>query len=75
MPAVGRLPAAQVRPQTQGGPGDAAGFAALLALGTAVSTWQAVRATQAEAVALANEQRDNEHATQAEKERDEVRAL
>src|SRR5262249_8122079 len=67
----------------------AAGFAALLVLGTAVSAWQAVRATQAEAVAIA-EPDDKEHARQAEAEqravavrneqvanqqRDQVRAL
>jgi hypothetical protein len=44
-----------------------AGFAALLMLGTAVSAWQALRATQAEAVAIA-ERDDKEHARQAEAE-------
>jgi WD40 repeat protein/serine/threonine protein kinase len=53
----------------------AAAFLVLLLLGVAGSAWQAVRATQAEAAALANKQQANEHATQAEKERDEVRAL
>jgi WD40 repeat protein/tRNA A-37 threonylcarbamoyl transferase component Bud32 len=60
----------------------AAGFAVLLVLGTAVSTWQAVRATQAEAVALVNEHQANDNAVQAqEKEREayqqrnEVQAL
>jgi WD40 repeat protein/serine/threonine protein kinase len=67
----------------------AVGFAALLVFGTAVSAWQAVRATQAEAVAQANEHRANAHAGQAEqkeqeakterdeakRQRDEVRAL
>src|SRR5207244_782625 len=56
---------------------------------TAVSAWQAVRATQAEAVALANEQQANANAEQAQEkeqeanqqrnaaqqQRDEVRAL
>jgi WD40 repeat protein/serine/threonine protein kinase len=64
-------------------------FVAVLVLGTAVSAWQAVRATQAEAVALANEQQANTNAVQAEekeqqaneqrdeaqRQRDEVRAL
>src|SRR5207245_7797049 len=40
----------------------AAGFAALLVLGTAVSAWQAVRATQAEAAALVHEQQANDNA-------------
>src|SRR5438128_1186168 len=40
----------------------AAAFAALLLLGVAVSAWQTVRATQAEAAALANEQQANAHA-------------
>ncbi|HLJ95397.1 MAG TPA: serine/threonine-protein kinase [Gemmataceae bacterium] len=60
----------------------AVGFAALLVLGTAVSAWQAVRATQAEAVALANEQQANANATAAQEkereagqQRDEARAL
>jgi serine/threonine protein kinase len=60
----------------------AIGFAAVLILGTAVSAWQAVRATQAEAVAQANEHRADAHAAQAEhkeqeakNERDQVRAL
>ena len=46
-----------------------------LLLGVAASTWQAVRATQAEAVALANEQNANEHAAQANQQRDDARAL
>jgi WD40 repeat protein/serine/threonine protein kinase len=46
--------------------GTAAGFAALLLLGVAASAWQAVRATQAETVALANEQKANTNAAQAE---------
>jgi WD40 repeat protein/serine/threonine protein kinase len=60
----------------------AAGFAALLMLGTVVSARQAVRATQAETVAQENEHRANAHAAQAEQkehevknERDQVRAL
>jgi WD40 repeat protein/serine/threonine protein kinase len=59
-----------------------AAFAALLLLGVAGSAWQAVRATQAEVVAVA-ERDDKEHARQAEAEqraeaqqqRDEARAL
>ena len=63
-------------------------FAALLLLGVAGSSWQAVRATQAEAVALANEQGDanaaqaqekeqeaNQQRDEAQKQRDEVQAL
>jgi hypothetical protein len=46
----------------------AAAFAALLLLGAVVSAWQAVRATRAEAVAVAN-------AGQANEQRDEVLAL
>jgi len=43
----------------------------VLVLGTAVSAWQAVRATQAEAVAMANEQQASANAAEAkEKERD-----
>jgi WD40 repeat protein/serine/threonine protein kinase len=67
----------------------AAAFAAVLLLGVAGSGWQAVRATQAEVAALANEQQANANAVQAElkeqeanrlrdeaqKQRDEVRAL
>jgi WD40 repeat protein/serine/threonine protein kinase len=60
----------------------AVGFAVLLVLGVAASTWQAVRATQAETVAQANENKANAHAAQAEQkeqeaknERDQVRAL
>jgi WD40 repeat protein/serine/threonine protein kinase len=67
----------------------AVGFAALLVLGTTVSAWQAVRATQAETVAQANEHQATVHAAQAEqkeqeaknerdeaqRQRDEVRAL
>src|SRR6516162_7707457 len=57
----------------------AAGFAALLLLGTAVSAWQAVRATQAEVAALANEHQANanaakaqEHEHKANQQRDEA---
>ena len=60
----------------------AAGFAALLVLGTVVSSWQAVRATTAEAQANANatqaEEKAREATTQrdeAQKQRDEVRVL
>jgi serine/threonine protein kinase len=67
----------------------AAAFAALLLLGVAASMWQAVRATQAEAVALANKQQATANAAQAQEkeqeanqqrdearqQRDEVRAL
>src|SRR5439155_7892420 len=53
----------------------AAGFAALLVLGTAVSSWQAVRATQAETVALASEHQANEQRDEAQQQRDEARAL
>jgi WD40 repeat protein/serine/threonine protein kinase len=73
----------------QSGLATAAGFAILLVLGTAMSAWQAVRATQAETEALANEQYANANAAKAEKneqeanqqrddaqkQRDEVRAL
>jgi WD40 repeat protein/serine/threonine protein kinase len=45
----------------------AAGFAALLVLGTTVSAWQAVRATQAEKAAVA-ERDEKEQARQAETE-------
>jgi hypothetical protein len=49
----------------------AAAFAAVLVFGMATSVWQAVRATQAEAVALANEKKANANAVQAqEKEQD-----
>jgi WD40 repeat protein/serine/threonine protein kinase len=51
----------------------AVGFAALLVLGTAVSAWQAVRATQAETVALANELRADAHAAQAEQKEQEAK--
>jgi serine/threonine protein kinase len=60
----------------------AAAFAALLLLGVTASTLQAVRATQAEAEALANEQQANANAAKAEKKeqeanqkRDEVQVL
>jgi WD40 repeat protein/serine/threonine protein kinase len=67
----------------------AAAFAALLLLGVVGSTWQAVRATQAEAVARANAHQANANAVQAQekeqeatqqrdeaqRQRDEVRAL
>jgi WD40 repeat protein/serine/threonine protein kinase len=60
----------------------AAGFAALLVLGTVVSAWQAVRATQAEGVANANavqaqekEHEANQQRDEAQRQRDEVKAL
>jgi WD40 repeat protein/serine/threonine protein kinase len=60
----------------------AAAFAALLLLGVTASTWQAVRATQAEGVANANavqaqekEQEANEQRDEAQQQRDEARAL
>jgi WD40 repeat protein/serine/threonine protein kinase len=67
----------------------AAAFAALLLLGTAASTWQAVRATQAETLALTNEQNAtanariaqekeqeaNQRRVEAQQKHDEVRAL
>jgi WD40 repeat protein/serine/threonine protein kinase len=53
----------------------AVGFVALLVLGVAVSAWQAVRATQAETVAQANEQQANEQRDEAQQQRDEARAL
>jgi serine/threonine protein kinase len=67
----------------------AAAFAALLLLGVVVSSWQAVRATQAEAMAIVNEQEAKANAVQAQekeqeanqqrneaqKQRDEVRVL
>jgi WD40 repeat protein/serine/threonine protein kinase len=67
----------------------AAGFAAVLFLGAAVSSWQAVLATEAEGIALANEHKAQAHAAQAhkneqeanqqrdkaQKEHDEVKAL
>jgi eukaryotic-like serine/threonine-protein kinase len=60
----------------------AAAYAVLLLLGVAASAWQAVRATQAEAVALAAERQANDNAVQAQekeqeanKQRDEVQAL
>src|SRR5439155_5998331 len=52
----------------------AAGFAALLLMGVAASAWQAVRATQAEAVAVA-ERDDKELARQAEAEQRDVAVL
>jgi WD40 repeat protein/serine/threonine protein kinase len=62
--------------------GTAAAFAVLLLLGIAASVWQAVRATQAETVALDHEQKANENAVharvkeqEANHQRDEVRAL
>jgi serine/threonine protein kinase len=51
----------------------AAGFAGLMMLGTAVSAWLAARATQAEAVAQANEHRANAHAAQVEQKEQEVK--
>src|SRR5262249_25565693 len=50
----------------------AAGFAALLVLGTAVSAWQAARARQAEAVARANEQQAAANAAQAQEKEQEA---
>jgi WD40 repeat protein len=50
----------------------AAAFAALLLLGVAASAWQAVRATQAEVAALANEQQANANAAQANEQRDDA---
>jgi hypothetical protein len=50
----------------------AAGFALLLMLGMLVSAWQVVRATQAEAVALDNEQKANANAAEANQQRDEA---
>jgi serine/threonine protein kinase len=50
----------------------AAAFAALLLLGVAASTWQAVRATQAEAVAMAQEQQANTNAAKARKNEQEA---
>ena len=81
--ADGQLPAAQVRPQdTRRRLATAAAFAALLLLGTVVSSWQAVRATTAEAQANANATQAQEKAQEAttqrdeaQKQRDEVRAL
>jgi WD40 repeat protein/serine/threonine protein kinase len=60
----------------------AAAFAALLLLGVAASAWQAVRATDAEAAAIANEQQANANAAkatkneqEANKQRDDAQAL
>jgi WD40 repeat protein len=60
----------------------ATGFAVLLIVGATVSTWQAVRATQAEAEAMTNEKQAHDNAAQAQKneqeakeQRDEARAL
>src|SRR5207247_5984323 len=53
----------------------AAAFTALLLVGVAGSTWQAVRATQAERVALAHEDEANQQRDEAQRQRDEVRAL
>jgi WD40 repeat protein len=47
-------------------------FAALLLLGVAASTWQAVRATQAEAAALMNEQQATASAAQAQDKEQEA---
>jgi serine/threonine protein kinase len=49
-----------------------AGFVVLLVLGVAGSAWQAVRATQAEMVALANEQKANANAVQAQEKEQEA---
>jgi uncharacterized protein HemX len=53
----------------------AAAFLLLLVLGGTGRAWQAVRATQAETVALANERQANEQCDEAQQQRDEVRAL
>jgi WD40 repeat protein/serine/threonine protein kinase len=50
----------------------AVGFAALLVLGTAISAWQTVRATQAEADALVHEQQANANAVQAKEKEHEA---
>jgi WD40 repeat protein/serine/threonine protein kinase len=50
----------------------AVGFGTLLMLGTAVSAWQAVRATQAEAVAVVHEQQANESALEAHEKEQEA---
>ena len=64
VPAVGRLPAAEVRPQAPDGAGDGRGRSRLLlVLGAAVSTWQAVRATRAERA----ERAERDRAVAAEK--------
>jgi WD40 repeat protein/serine/threonine protein kinase len=61
---------------------SATSFAFLLVMSVAASTWQAVRATEAETVALEKEREAEHHAVKAEhneqeakKERDEVTAL
>ena len=51
----------------------AAAFAAVLLLGVVASTWQAVRATGAEAVAQANERQANANAAQAEQKQKEAK--
>ena len=50
----------------------AVGFAAVLMLGTTVSAWQAVRATQAEAVALVHAEQANDNAVQAQEKEQEA---
>jgi WD40 repeat protein/serine/threonine protein kinase len=50
----------------------AAAFAALLLLGVVVSSWQAVRATQAEAMAVENEQKATANAVQAQEKEQEA---
>jgi WD40 repeat protein/serine/threonine protein kinase len=50
----------------------AAAFAALLLLGVAASAWQAVRATEAEAVAQANERQAKDNAVQAQDKEQEA---
>jgi WD40 repeat protein/serine/threonine protein kinase len=50
----------------------AAAFGALLLLGVAASAWQAVRATQAETVALVHEQQANANAAQAQEKEQEA---
>jgi WD40 repeat protein/serine/threonine protein kinase len=50
----------------------AAGFVALLLFGATASTWQAVRATKAETVALVNEQKANANAVRAQDKEQEA---
>jgi WD40 repeat protein/serine/threonine protein kinase len=52
----------------------AAAFAAVLLLGVTASTWQAVRATQAETLAQANEQQATANAVQAQEKEQEANA-
>ena len=56
LPAVGRVPAEKVRPEEpRGAPDRRLVFAVLLLVGAVLSTWQAIRATRAEAVASSGE--------------------